>query len=183
MTTLRRTFRVAASPEQVLQFAKLKFADADNRVARVRLQGTWGGFYLLRTAENHPELAEWVAAARVHLRGAGDGTIVTIEHAGTVKRRNGFLEKWEPLALLATVLVTATLELLGGLLRGQLESLIIGLVFLAAFVGLSRPYVTNHRRRDAHFAELSDALQEVLAPLSDPEIAPMALRIAAEFLK
>ncbi|MFY0533666.1 hypothetical protein [Nannocystis pusilla] len=108
---------------------------------------------------------------------------MTIEHAGTVKRRNGFLEKWEPLALLATVLVTATLELLGGLLRGQLESLIIGLVFLMVFVGLSRPYVTNHRRRDAHFAELSGALEEVLAPLSDPEIAPMALRIAAEFHK
>jgi hypothetical protein len=52
-----------------------------------------------------------------------------------------------------------------------------------AFAGFSWPLVTNHRRRDAHFAELADALQEVLAPLSDPEIAPIALRVAAEFHK
>lgn len=115
MTTLRRTFRVAVSPEQLLPFAKLKFASADNRVARVRLQDAWGGFYLLRTAENLPELSEWVAAARVHLRGAGDGTDVTIEHAGTVMRRNGVLREWEPLALAATVLLAATLELLRGI--------------------------------------------------------------------
>jgi hypothetical protein len=116
MTTLRRTFRVAASPEQFLQFVQLKLAGPDDRIARIRLDGVWArGFHLLRTAENLPEHTEWVAAARVHLASNEHGTVVTIEHAGTVMRRNGVLvTAWGPLTIAAALLAMAALTLLAG---------------------------------------------------------------------
>ncbi|WAS95320.1 rhomboid family intramembrane serine protease [Nannocystis punicea] len=178
MTTLRRTFRVAASPEQILQFVQLKLAGPNDRVARVRLDRVRArGFHLLRTAQRHSERAEWVAGARVRLVRTEDGTDVTIDYAGTVLRGSAG-------AIMALTFVMAALLLPASFLRDDdPESLLFGLLFLTMFAGFSWPIVTNRRRRDAYFAELADALQEVLAPLSDPEIAPIALRVAAEFHK
>lgn len=178
MTTLRRTLRVAASPEQILQFVQLKLAGPNDRVARVRLDRIKArGFHLLRTAARHPERAEWVAGARVRLAPVEGGTDLTVEHAGTLLRGNAGLA-------MASALVMAAVLLPAGLLRDDDPGALgFGLVFLAMFAGLCWPFVANHRRRDAYFAELADALQEVLAPLLDPEVAPIALRVAVEFHK
>ncbi|MDC0721186.1 hypothetical protein [Nannocystis bainbridge] len=183
MTTLRRTFRVAASPEQLLPFVQFKIAGPDSRVARVRFDLVHArGFHLLRAAENVPALSEWVVGARVRLERTQGGTVVTVAHAGTLLRRNGHLSAARPLVMAVTSFMMTVATLWAGLTRSDDPgALLFCLMFLVLFVATSRPLVANYRRRDAHFAELADALQEVLAPLSDPELAPIALRIAAEF--
>ncbi|MCY1058489.1 hypothetical protein [Nannocystis sp. SCPEA4] len=178
MTILRRTFRVAASPEQTLQYVRSKLAGANDRVARVRLDRVEArGFHLLRSAGRGPERAEWVAGARVYLGRVEGGTDVTVEHAGTVLR--GKAGKF-----LLSSFVMAALTLWASLRDADDPSApYFCLLFLAMFAGGCWPIVANHRQRHAHFAELADALQQVLAPLSDPEVAPIALRVAAEFHK
>lgn len=176
MAALRRSFRVAVAPEQLVEYAKIKFPDAKDTSAKVRIDRVRRqGFHLLRAAGRHAERGEWVAAVRVRLAREGEGTLVEVSDAGTLLRGS-------VITYMVATAAFAALWLSVWLLRpDDPDALWFGLGMLAMFAGGCWPIVANYRRRDAHFAELTDALQQALQPLTDAELAPIALRVAAEY--